>query len=325
MRYLVTGATCFLGARLARRLVAAGHEVRAMAPSDAEAGALADAGLVPTVGEVGDRAALRTAMAAVDGVFHIAAWAQPQSPRGAACTEAILEGTRAVCDSMRALGVPKGVFTSTLAVHSDTHGQLVDEHYRSEGPFATDADRSRWRAHYEVALPAARAGLPLVIVLPGLVYGPGEVGSVSETFRQYLRRELPMLPRNTAYCWAHVDDIAEAHVAAMTRGRPGEAYILAGPMHTFVEAFELAERITGIPAPTRRVSPGVLRLAAAMMGVVDAEPSPLRSRWRRRIPEGVTVLGNDAKARRELGFDPRSLEAGLREMLEHELRALGRR
>ena len=101
-----------------------------------------------------------------------------------------------------------------------------------------------------------RQGLPLVIVQPGLVYGPGDKSSVRETMVQYLKRKLPLVPRKTAFNWAHVEDTALGHVLAMERGKPGASYIIAGSAHTLEEALDLAQAITGIPAPQFR-APGL--------------------------------------------------------------------
>src|SRR5438105_3457536 len=190
---------------------------------------------------------------------------------------------------MKELRIPKGVYTSTLAVFSDTHGQLVDETYRHDGkgPWLTEYDRTKWVAHYEVAEPMIRQGLPLVIAQPGLNYGPGDTSEVRPTLVRYLRRRLLALPKETAYCWAHVDDTARGHLLAMEKGVPGESYILAGPRHSLIEAFQIAERITGIPAPRMQISPGFLRGIARLT----------RSE-RLRDLAGVTYLGSNEKARR---------------------------
>src|SRR5438876_7743736 len=106
-------------------------------------------------------------------------------------------GTRNVLTTMKELRIPKGVYTSTLAVFSDTRGQLVDETYRydGKGPWLTEYDRTKWIAHYEVAEPLIREGLPLVIVQPGLNYGPGDTSEVRPTLVRYLRRRLLALPK----------------------------------------------------------------------------------------------------------------------------------
>ncbi len=170
-----------------------------------------------------------------------------------------------------------------------------------------------------------RAGLPLVIVQPGLTYGPGDTSAVRQTIIQYLQGRLPILPKMTAYCWAHVDDTARGHILAMERGRGGEAYIIAGPPHTLIEAFAIAERIMGIRAPRLRAGPALLRAAAAVVGLAERlVPVPERMAAETlRVMAGVTYLGSSAKAARELGFSVRPLEEGLRETLTHEMKLLG--
>ena len=174
-------------------------------------------------------------MTGVDGIFHIAGWYKIGVKDKSEGEKINVQGTRHVLELMKELGIPKGVYTSTLAVFSDTGGRLVDETYRYNGPHLSEYDRTKWVAHYKVADPMIEAGLPLVIVQPGLIYGPGDTSSVRTTLIQYLQRKLPMIPEKTAFCWAHVDDIARGHILAMDLGQPGESYIIAGPRHTFVE------------------------------------------------------------------------------------------
>ncbi len=164
-----------------------------------------------------------------------------------------------------------------------------------------------------------------MIVQPGLIYGPGDTSSVRTTFIQFLKRELPLMPKVTAFSWAHVDDIARGHILAMDKGTPGQNYFLCGPTHTFIDGLTLAAEITSVPLPGLQVEPGLMRAMAGMMGVIG-KVIPLPEAYTReglRIIAGVTYIADNSKAKRELRFNPRPLKDGLRETLEHEMKLLG--
>src|SRR5437667_3194193 len=248
-KYFVTGATGFIGGRVTRQLVGAGHDVVAIARSPESARDLVSTGVDVRRGDITDPDSLRGPMAGVDGVFHIAGWYKIGSKDPSEGERINVAGTRNVLAAMKELRVPKGVYTSTLAVFSDTHGQLVDETYRHNGPWLTEYDRTKWVAHYEIAEPMIRAGLPLVIVQPGVNYGPGDTSEIRPTFVRYLQGKLRAIPKRTAYCWAHVEDTERGHIHAMERGRTGETYILAVPPHTLIDAIYSTERIARNHAP----------------------------------------------------------------------------
>ena len=129
------------------------------------------------------------------------------------------------------------------------------------------------------------------------------------------------------YCWAHVDDTVQGHIHAAERGKPGECYIIGGPPHTLIDALAVAESITGIPAPRIRAQPDVLK-AASWISALVGQLIPLPDTYTAeglRVVAGVTYLGSNEKAKRELGFAPRSLEDGLAETLDHEMQLLGMR
>ena len=325
MKYFVTGATGFIGGRVARQLLAAGHEVITLARTPSRAQELVQLGVKVHAGDITDKESLRIPMTGVDGVFHIAAWYKVGVRDKSQAEPINVGGTRNVLEMMKELGIPKGVYTSTLTVFSDTRGQMVDESYKYTGTsYLSEYDRTKWKAHYEVALPMMQAGLPLVIVLPGLVYGPGDTSIIHEAWVNYLRRKLPMTPSGTAYCWGHVDDMAHGHILAMERGKIGESYIIAGPKYSVVEAFALAERISGVPAPRLHPAPWMMKAMAAMiglLGIVFPLPEPY-STESVRSSAGVTYLGSNEKAQHELGYEPRTLEQGLPETREYEMQQL---
>jgi nucleoside-diphosphate-sugar epimerase len=307
MKYFLTGATGFIGGRIARRLREQGHDVVALVRDPSKASDLRTIGVDVRQGDVTDRESLRGPMTGVDGVFHVAGWFKFDDPDPSLGERVNVEGTRNVLEVMAELGIPKGVYTSSVVVNSDTGGKIVDETFRHGGPWMSEYERTKWKAHYEVAEPMIRSGLPLVIVMPGTVYGPGDTSRIRPLFVRYLKGKLRAIPKGTAQSWSYVEDVAEGHILAMQRGMPGGTYILAGPALTLVEAFETAERITGVPAPRFHPSPRFLRAVAMIT----------RSEWM-RVAAGVTYLGSSEKAQKDLGFRSRSFETGLRETLTFE-------
>lgn len=324
-RYFVTGATGFLGGELTKQLISRGHHVVALVRQPDRAGILRALGVELHQGDITDRESLRAPMTGVDGLYHCAAWYKVGLP-GQEAERVNVEGTRNVLETMRELRIAKGVYTSTVAVFSDTRGAMPDERYRFEGPHLSEYDRTKWRAHYEIALPMMARGLPLVIVQPGLIYGPGDTSGMHTALVDLLRKRLPFTPRRTAFCWSHVEDAARGHILAMERGQPGETYIITGPRHTFEEAFDLAATLAKVPKPLIHPGPRLMRAAAALMEIVQkvTDLPPGMTPESLRVIAGTTYLGSNEKAVRELGFTARPLREGMDQTLEHELRVLAR-
>lgn len=323
MEYFVTGATGLIGTNLVTQLVDEGHDVVALTRSRSNAEHL-PAGVEVVEGDITDKASLREPMTGVDGVFHIAAWFYVgPGPEHVEKAERInVGGTRNVLELIDELDIPKGVYTSTVGTYPGTSGAVLDESIDPECPTFAVYFRTKWEAHYEVAKPMMDDGLPLVIVQPGAVYGPGDklYGSARGAFRDYLTGDLPMLPRNWKLSFDHAGDIAEAHRLAMERGTEGEEYITASEARTMEEVFGTAESITGIPRP-RTVPDVVFSGLGSVMSVVERFASPVDGLESEMMEffAGREYMVDNSKARRELGVEFRSLEAGLREYLAWEL------
>lgn len=319
MRYFVTGATGFIGGHIARLLRADGHEVVALVRTPVKALALKKLGVELAPGDITRAETLRAPMAGVDGVFHIAAWYRVGARERDMAHAINVDGTRNVLGAARDLDIPKIVYTSTVAVYGDTHGDRVDEEYRSDGRWLSEYDRTKWLAHYHVALPMIEAGLPLVIVQPGLVYGPDDHSNVGMVFRDYLRGRLPVIPKQGG-CWSYVEDVARGHLLAMDRGEVGERYNLAGPCMYWEEVLEVAREVTGV-RPPRLVLPAWLARLSSVLLKPLARVLPLPTMYHPetlRIAGGVTYFASDERARRELGWEPRPFRDGLETTLRAE-------
>jgi nucleoside-diphosphate-sugar epimerase len=322
MKYFMTGATGFLGGALARILRERGHNVSALVRSPEKSAKLNALGIALVPGDITDKESMRAAMTGCDGVFHVAAWYKVGARDRSTAWKINVEGTRNVLELMKELNIPKGVYTSTIAINSDTHGTAPDETFRFTGTHISEYDRTKAAAH-DVADGFMKEGLPLVTVMPGLIYGPDGTGMSDDAFRFYLRGLLPMIPKRSAYSWAHVDDVAEAHILAMEKGIVGEKYIAAGEHSTLTDVFALAHSITGKRKPLS-VPAELLAFSSKVTAVIETLlPLPeMYSSEAMRVQAGVTYMGDNSKAKRELGYAPRSLKVGLQQTLEYEMKKL---
>ena len=321
MKYLVTGATGFVGGVLVKKLREQGHEVRASVRNPDKAKDLQILGVKLFKGDVTDKESMREAMQGVDGVFHVAGWYKIGVKDKTDGERVNVQGTRNVLELMQELKIPKGVYTSTLAINSDTHGQVVDENYHFHGKHISEYDRTKASAH-EIAKQFIVKGLPLIIVMPGMIYGPGDTSSLRTNIIDFLNARLPMLPTKTGFCMAHIDDTVHGHLLAMEKGVPGDTYIIAGEPHRIAEVFKLASEITGRRAPMV-VPYQVMKVLSVFARPFDSFLPATYTSEGLRVVAGVTYWGDNRKAKRELGYNPRPLREGWEETLRHEMRLLG--
>ena len=312
MRYAITGATGFVGGVLARQLRDAGHEVRALVRDPSRATGLADGGVELVPGDLDDAIALHRLCDGVDGLFHVAGWYKLGQRDPSVGDRVNVEGTRNALAAAQRAGVAKVVYTSTLAVNSDTHGRVYDETFRHSGDHVSHYDRTKAEAH-RVAEQFAADGLPVVIVQPGLVYGPGDTSQSGALIAQVVKGGRPQVPAGGGVCWAHVEDVAAGHVLAMEKGVPGESYLLAGPRATLADGLKQVAAIAGTKGPMM-LPTGLVRGVAAVVGVIGrVVPLPPDFAAETMRASLATYYGSSTKAERDLGWHARDLDKGLRE------------
>ena len=317
MKAFVTGGSGFIGRSLIRQLIERGYEVQALARSANSANSVNLLGAQVTPGDITDKQSMRAGMAGSDVVFHVAAWYEIGSRDWMAAERINVGGTRNVLTLARELGIPKVVYTSTVGVFSDTHGAMVDEGYYTDGPFLSEYERTKWLAHYKVALPLIRQGAPIIIVMPGGVYGPGDQSVIAQLMRLFVKGA-PALPGpETTFTFAHVDDVAAGHILAAEKGRIGESYILAGPAIPLDELVDLCANLSGLRRPRWHIPAAVLRPTAPLMrSLARFAPVPTLFSDEAIRSLGATYTAGAAKARLELGWETRPVEEGMRETLE---------
>lgn len=318
MKAFVTGGTGFIGRNVVRKLLGRGYQVTALVRSEESALLLREWGADIVFGDVTDRESMRDGMRGSDVVFHIAAIYNFLPEKIILCDEVNVDGTRNVLELAFELGVPRIIYTSSIAVFGDTHGELPDETYYVDGPFASEYDRTKWKAHYEVAEPLIAQGAPIIIVMPGGVYGPGDNSWLVDIMRLFYRGTLPVVPgSDSVITYAYVDDVAEGHILAAEKGRIGECYILAGPAVPLGEMVEFWAQLTGKRPPLAHVPSRLVRQMAPVSGFLQPRLGlPQSFAGDLMSVAGTTYAARSDKARAELGWRPRPLQSGMLETFE---------
>jgi len=319
VKAFVTGANGFIGSHLVPILVERGYEVVCLVRDPKKADGLTKAGATLAAGDVTDRASMKASMTGSNVVFHLAGWYAIGNHDKARMQAINVDGARNTLELATELGVPKIIHTSTVGVFGNTHSQIVDETYKvGKDDMASEYERTKWAAHYEVAVPLQQRGAPVIITQPGGVTGAGDNSPHAQTFDMFLQKMPVMFGAKSGLTLAHVDDIAEGHALTMEKGKVGESYILAGPSLTYRQTFELMEKISGIPA-AKLWGPGWLaRGMSGMMGVLEGlGMHPAFSAEALETLADYTFWGTAEKAKRELGWQMRPLEDTLREVLDY--------
>lgn len=279
MRCFLTGASGFVGANLARELVARGHTVRALLRPGSDRRGLKDVDVEDVPGDVNDRAALASGLKGCDWCFHVAAsyhlWLRDYAPM----YRANVDGTRAVIEEAHRAGCSRIVYTSTVGCiglpKPDASGQWIPTNEAtpvSEAQMSNHYKRSKWRGEV-VARELAASGAPVVIVNPSAPIGPYDVKPTptGQVIVDFMNRALPAY-MDTGLNYVHVRDVAIGHILAAERGRLGERYILGHAEGNWLmkEALAVLAEITGVPAPTWQVPYGLAWFGAVMNEGVSA-------------------------------------------------------
>jgi dihydroflavonol-4-reductase len=306
MKVLVTGATGFLGSWLVRELLEAGHTPRALVRRTSRLDNLTELfsrGAERAEGDVLDAASVRGALSGCDAVIHTAGIPHFSPDDVPNMMRVNVEGVTTVLGEAQRAGVERAVLTSSVAaMGGGVVPRVADE--------STPSNVEQLGLHYslskyqgeQAAMRLCAAGLPLVTLRPAVILGPGDIyRSSTSTILALVRRKLPVIVEGGA-SFGDVREIARAHVAALTRGRIGEAYIVGGHNLRISELAARVAEISGVPAP--RCLPYALALplvTAAELSLRALGRHPDMSRQLLQASRLYTWVSSE-KAAAELGY-----------------------
>jgi nucleoside-diphosphate-sugar epimerase len=306
VRIALTGATGYTGGRLLQALAGRGDSVAALVRRSAQPPVVAGAPPVFVRGDLGDADSLQRLVEGAEAVIHVAAVYRTASHPDSYYRDVNVGGTERLLEAAARAGVARFVHTSTVGVHGDVKRPPADE----SSPFgpgdvyqATKAEADQLALAFH-----RRRGLPVTVVRPGAIYGPGET-RLLKLFRAIARGRYALVGSGRAfYHPVYVDDLVAGFLLALERREaPGEAFILAGPRYlTQSELAALVARHTGGRVLPVRIPAWPLRLAGALCEAVcvplGVEP-PLH---RRRVEFWTKSRAfSIEKARRLLGYEPK--------------------
>jgi NAD+-dependent farnesol dehydrogenase len=302
MRVLVTGGTGYLGGAIVRALTAGGHRAVIFARTASGGGLPGEA----IDGDIRDAGAVARAAAGCDAICHTAALVSIWRPRRQDFDDVNVGGLRHVLAAAGRARIARLVYTSSFLAMPPSDGRPLRR--------ANDYQRTKLIAS-GVARQAMAGGLPLVCVYPGVVYGPGaatEGNLIGRLLREHCAGRLPgLLGAARIWSFAHIDDVAEGHVLALERARPGTEYVLGGENAPQIRPFELLQVEIGVPLPRR-----LPFAAGTALGLVEEARARLTGRPPQITRGTVEIFRHDwaldsDPAIRDLGYRVRPLADGL--------------
>jgi dihydroflavonol-4-reductase len=254
----VSGATGFIGSAVVRKLLAQGRAVRALCEPRAsqknldrlEPGGGSRADLERVTVDVCDLDGMKRALAGCNVFYHLAAIYRVWNPDPRAIYRVNLEGTTTALLAAQAAAVERVVYTSSIAaVGLRADGSPSDETDEFNQHDIADEYVLTKHLSERIALRFAET-MPVVVVNPAFPFGEGDLAPTptGKIVLALLRGEMPGVGAG-GFCAVDVDDVAAAHVAAETRGRLGERYILGNHNVTFRDFAALVAEVAAVPFP----------------------------------------------------------------------------
>ncbi|KAI3737103.1 hypothetical protein L2E82_27098 [Cichorium intybus] len=326
MKVLLTGASGFLGGRLCHALLRHGHSVRAFVRRTSDLSflpSLSDGvALELAYGDVMDYPSVLAACTGCNVVFHAAAIVESWLPDLSKFESVNVGGLKNVLRAYKETDtIEKIIYTSSFFALGSTDGYIADENQMHSAKFfCNEYEKSKTIAD-KIALEAAKEGVPIVAVCPGVIYGPGKITGGNVVARLLVERFNGRMPGylgdgSERFSFSYVEDVAGGHISALEKGRPGERYLLTGENASFMQVFDIVATI----ANTKKPSLNIPLFLIAFYGWLYVLFCRITGKLPLISPPAVLVMRHEwayscEKAKRELNYKPRSLREGLDEIL----------
>lgn len=321
MKILVTGATGYLGHRLALTLTERDNEIHILVRNPNSENIPQHKNISVFTGDITERHSIKAAIVGCEQVYHTAALVKAFDKDSSLFYKVNVEGTRNLLDLALETGVRKLVFTSSCSVIGATTQEAMCENDTRITPLDNDYDNTKFLAE-NLVKEFSNEGLHTVIVSPSKVFGPSgfetSTISVNAIINKFIRGKLTLIPKPSKlvanYCF--IDDVVEGHILAMSKGKAGEKYILGGENISFEKLFHTIRTFSGTKARLIEIPKIFVKIWAVFQWIqyktIHKEPIITENSIKQIY---CNKIFNSEKATRDLGYKITPFEESLKKTI----------
>lgn len=322
MNIFVTGATGFVGRIISLKLAGEGHTVHALYRDINKTRVLEHKNIKLFKGDILDKESLYPGMKDCDVVFHTAAFVSVWTKDPLTIEKLNVNGTINVFETALDLSVKKIIYTSTAGVFGPSGDKITDETQPYPSAFFNRYEETKALIEQTIIPRFIAVGLQIIILNPTRIYGPGpltDANSLSKIFKLHLEGKIGLIPSDgkSKGNYVYVDDVAQGHILAMKKGRPGERYILGGENIAYIDLMRTVARISGKNARFIRIPVFMMFLVArtsVFIAHLTGKKPLITTGFVKKFLRDWSV--SSEKAKKELDYNPVNIKKGIQYTVE---------
>lgn len=324
MKTFISGATGYLGQKLAMKLAENGEKINVLVRNKDKSHQLNHSNISIFSGDILDSDSIKVAMEGCEQVFHVAALARAWSKDPNDFYTINVEGTKNMIQVAEYHGIKKFVQTSSTGTIGPSLHQPNNEDTPRWSSFNNDYEISKHLADQEL-LKAVKNGFPGMIAMPSRIYGPGlesPSSGVNRLIKGFLKSRVAIIPRGNVGIanYAYIDDVVHGHIMVREKGEIGEKYILGGENVSIKELFNLIQKNSPSKGLVIPIPNGLIKFSAMteslLSKIIHYSPRLTVDLVKRLLQNAVF---DSSKAIHKLNYEITPLDHGIQKTIQHYL------
>ena len=321
MKIFVTGGTGFIGKHTVELLSKTNHLIKLLIRKSSDTSSLKYSNITFVEGDLNNRSSLLKGMEGCDSVINIAAHYTFWEPDKSIYSKVNIDGTKNVMECALESGIKKIVHVSTAGIY----GKPKDDPFTEESPVGPIQYSEYFRTKYEAEKIVwnlfKQNGLPVVVIYPVCVIGPGDTKASGRYLRDLINRKLPAtIFNNHIFSFVYVKDVAQAILKALEKeNNIREKYLIGNNRYTWKELNKMISEISGVPLPKLKLPDSITMLNATLLtGLANVIKKP--PIWGMSLDQMKVMKAgfseDGSKAEKELGIKYTPIRAALEEAIK---------